>query len=80
MANQHAKYKKNKVKCKSKIAEKGKETLINDFKNKVPSETKHCHYLTWTEEINNVRYEWFKDAVSRWIIISDQLLLVRGGP
>ena len=46
----------------------------------MPSETNRRRYLTGTEEINNVRYEWFKDAVSKRMIINDQLLLVREGP
>ena len=37
-------------------------------------------HLTRTEEKNDVRYEWFKDAVSRRMIINDQLLIVREGP
>ena len=44
------------------------------------SETKRHHYLTGTEEISDVRYEWFKDSVSRRMIINDQLLLIREGP
>ena len=74
------KYEKNKVKSKSKISEKGKVALLKDFQNNVLSETKPHPYLTVTEEINDVRYERFKDAVSRWMITNDQLLFVREGP
>ena len=48
--------------------------LLNDFENNVPSETKVHHYLTGKEEINNLTYEWFKDAVSKRIIITGPLL------
>ena len=74
------KYEKNKLKRKSKMSEKGKVTLINNFENNVPSETKRLRYLTGTEEIKAVRCEWFKDAVSRRIIIIDQELPIREGP
>ena len=80
MANQHTKYEKNMVKRKSKMSEERKVTLVNDFENSVLSETKRRRNLTGTEEINDVRYEWFKDAVSRQMIINYQLLLVRESP
>ena len=62
------------------LRKKGKVKPLNDFQNNVPSDTKcHC-YLTGNEEIKDLRYEWFKDAVSRQMIINGQLSLVREGP
>ena len=64
-----------------KIAEEyGKMQIENlrkknsEFKTTLPSEIKCCRYLIGNEEINNLIYRWFKDAVSRWIIISSPLL------
>ena len=49
---------------------KRKAELLKDYENNVPSQSKRRRYLTGNEEINNLVYEWFKDAVSRRIIVT----------
>lgn len=57
---------------------KRKLEIRSDYENNVPGETKRRRYLTGNEDINDLTFEWFKDAVNRRIVITGPLIMEQG--
>ncbi|KAK3104668.1 hypothetical protein FSP39_007460 [Pinctada imbricata] len=53
---------------------KRKREILDDFENNLPSSTKRRRHITGNEEVNKLVLEFFKDAVSRRIIVNGPIL------
>uniref|UniRef100_A0A8W8I2G5 HTH CENPB-type domain-containing protein n=1 Tax=Magallana gigas TaxID=29159 RepID=A0A8W8I2G5_MAGGI len=56
---------------------KGKAEIINDIENNAPSDSKRKRQKTGNEDINDLCWKWFQDAVGRLLNVTGPLLKMK---